>query len=74
MIKKHFFPLLTALLLGSNAFSQLPFSKDARAKRDFDHQRENTIENGFDIVPFPGEHPENVKRSAGIPGAQGVNH
>jgi hypothetical protein len=74
MIIKHLFTLLTASLLTSNAFAQLPFSKDARSKRDFDHQRENAIENGFDIVPFPGEHPENVKRSVGVPGAQGVTN
>ena len=70
MIKKYLFLTLAALMIVSNAFAQLPFSKDARAKRDFEKKRESSIESGFDIVPFPGEHPENIKRTAPVPGTQ----
>jgi hypothetical protein len=68
MIKKYLFSVTLALMIISNAFAQLPFSKDARSKRDFEKKREVSIENGFDIVPFPGEHAENIQRS--VPGAQ----
>lgn len=46
------FLLLTSISL----FSQ----KDAKLKREFNRERNAAIEDGWDIVPFPGEHPTRV--------------
>lgn len=55
--------ILFAFTLPFLSTAQIAIGKNAKLKKNFNRERQIAIEEGWDIVPFPGEHPQDVLKS-----------
>lgn len=59
---KNFFITVMLLLLAATVTHAQIVGPNARAKREYKKQRTAAIQEGFEIVPFPGEFPTDVEQ------------
>lgn len=66
-MKRIIFLLLAFMPLIASA-QIITIGKDAKARKAFNKERETRIDEGWDIVPFPGEYPQHVQsfRAEGV--------
>lgn len=67
ILLKKFIVFLVLILFSINAYSQLiPITKNQKLRKEFKQERKALIDEGWDIVPFPGEEPQSIKRLSDI--------
>lgn len=66
-MKKFIVFLVLTLFSIDAAYSQLiSITKNQRLRKEFNRERRALIDEGWDIVPFPGEEPQSIKRLSDV--------